>query len=165
MSDHGAVREDLIDHVFHYGTPAERAVVGDWTGSGLRRHRCVPQRHVVLEYRRRRPHRHDDLQCNFGQTGDIPVVGDWTGDGIEKIGVYRDGTWYLDTNNNHQLDASDRVIHLGQSGDQPVVGKSSGGKAELGVYRAAPAPVGYTTGDFPRPPTHRLSNEQPVAQW
>src|SRR4029079_11451216 len=83
----------------------------------------------------------DDVQCSFGQAGDIPVVGDWTGDGIEKIGVFRAGTWYLDTNNNHQLDASDMVVHLGQSGDQPVVGKMAGGRAEIGVYRAAPAPV------------------------
>ena len=141
VSDHGAVREDLIDHVFHYGTPAERAVVGDWTGSGLRRIGVFRNGTWYLNIDGDGRTGVDDLQCNFGQAGDIPVVGDWTGDGIEKIGVYRNGTWYLDTNNNHQLDASDMVIHLGQSGDQPVVGKSSGGKAELGVYRAAPAPV------------------------
>ena len=147
-------REDLIDHVFHYGTPADRAVVGDWTGSGLRRIGVFRNGTWYLNIDGDGRPAPDDLQCNFGQAGDIPVVGDWTGDGIEKIGVYRDGTWYLDTNNNHQLDASDMVIHLGQSGDQPVVGKSSGGKAELGVYRAAPHQS--APRQLPRPPTRRL---------
>ena len=141
LSDHAKVREDLIDHVFHYGTPAERAVVGDWTGSGLRRIGLFHNGTWYLDLDGDGRMGTADLECNFGQAGDIPVVGDWTGDGIEKIGVYRNGTWYLDTNNNHQLDADDMVVHLGQSGDQPIVGKGASGRAEIGVYRASPAPV------------------------
>jgi len=131
----GKMRADLIDHVFHYGTAVEKAIVGDWMGTGLR--------HVGV-FRNGKWHldtdgdgrlTDKDLECDFGQPGDIPVVGDWTGDGIEKIGVYRNGTFYLDTNNNHKLDADDKVIQLGQAGDIPVVGNFDGsGRVQVGVY-------------------------------
>ncbi len=144
LGPQGKMREELIDHVFHYGTAVERAVVGDWTGSGLRRIGVFRDGNWYLDMNGDGRWGTEDIDCHFGQAGDIPVVGDWTGDGIEKIGVYRNGTWYLDTNNNHQLDAGDRVVHLGQGGDLPVVGDFNGeGRASIGVYR----PNGASSSD------------------
>jgi len=136
----GKIREDLIDHVFHYGVALETPVVGDWTGAGIRRIGTFYNGVWTLDTDGDGRLSESDLQCQFGQAGDIPVVGDWTGDGIEKIGVYRNGTWYLDTNNNHRLDSGDRVVELGQPGDLPVVGNFNGnGRAAIGVYRAGTA--------------------------
>ncbi len=138
LGPQGKMREELIDHVFHYGTAVERGVVGDWSGSGLRRIGVFRNGHWCLDMNGDGRYGPEDVDSQFGQAGDIPVVGDWTGDGIEKIGVFRNGTWYLDTNNNHQLDAGDRVVQLGQPGDLPVVGDFNGeGHASIGVYHAS----------------------------
>ena len=131
----GKTRTDVIDHVFHYGSAVEKAVVGDWMGTGLRHVGVFRNGKWYLDTDGDGRLTEKDLECVFGQEGDIPVVGDWTGDGIEKIGVYRNGTFYLDTNNNHKLDADDQVIQLGQPGDIPVVGKFDGtGRVSVGVY-------------------------------
>ncbi|HEY2761201.1 MAG TPA: SpaA isopeptide-forming pilin-related protein, partial [Pirellulales bacterium] len=128
-------REDLIDHVFHFGVPLETPVTGDWTGAGIRRIGTFYKGTWNLDTDGDGRLTAADATFEFGQAGDIPVVGDWTGDGIEKVGVYRNGAWYLDTNNNHRLDPSDRVIVLGQPGDVPVVGNFNGdGKANVGIY-------------------------------
>ena len=147
LGPQGNMREELIDHVFHYGTAVERGMVGDWTGSGLRRIGTFRDGNWYLDMNGDGRIGPEDLDCHFGQAGDIPVVGDWTGDGIEKIGVYRNGTFYLDTNNNHKIDAGDKVVQLGQPCDLPVVGDFDGsGHATVGVYHAdasgsAPASV------------------------
>jgi hypothetical protein len=136
----GEVREDLIDHVFHYGTALDRPVVGDWTGDGLRRIGIFynGEWHLDIDGDGRFGPR--DLNATFGTRGDLPVVGDWNGEGIERIGVYRGGTWILDTNGNNMLDGQDKVVHLGGPGDKPVVGDWNGdGRDEIGVYHALPA--------------------------
>jgi hypothetical protein len=132
----GQMREDLIDHVFHYGTAIDRPVAGDWTGDGLRRIGIFynGEWHLDIDGDGRfGPH---DLQVSFGQSGDIPVVGDWNGEGIERLGVYRGGTFILDTNGNNIIDGRDKVIHLGGPGDKPVVGDWNGdGRDQVGVYQ------------------------------
>jgi 5-hydroxyisourate hydrolase-like protein (transthyretin family) len=148
--EHGKVRADVIDHVFHYGTAVEKAIVGDWMGTGLRHIGVFRNGKWYLDIDGDGRLTDKDLECVFGQEGDIPVVGDWTGDGIEKIGVYRNGTFYLDTNNNHKLDADDKVIQLGQPGDLPVVGNFDGsGKVEVGVYHADAAAAVQTATKAP----------------
>jgi hypothetical protein len=139
----GNIRADLIDHVFHFGTAVEKAIVGDWMGTGLRHVGVFRNGTWYLDIDGDGRLTDKDLECEFGQAGDIPVIGDWTGDGIEKIGVYRNGTFYLDTNNNHKLDAEDKVIEIGQAGDIPLVGNFDGSsRAEVGVYHAdASGPV------------------------
>src|SRR5262249_48415724 len=36
LTAQGKVRNDLIDHVFHFGTGGDKPVVGDWNGDGVR---------------------------------------------------------------------------------------------------------------------------------
>ena len=159
-SSHGRIRADVIDHVFRYGGAGDRAVVGDWKGTGVSTIGVFREGVWYLDVNGDGKFGPGDMVVQFGQAGDIPVVGDWTGDGITKLGVFRAGTFYLDTNNNHQLDAADKVIPLGKPGDRPVVGDFDGsGVDEVGVYHdrggssggsqaAAPAavPVQVTAG-------------------
>jgi hypothetical protein len=135
LSERGAPRADVIDHVFRFGQPADVPISGDWDGDGI---------HTLGLFRDGRwrldvtgdAHAHkDQAVIDYGQRGDIPVVGDFDGDGIDEIGVYRAGVWYVDTNHNHQLDAHDRVFQLGGPQDTPVVGDWNGdGKDEPGIY-------------------------------
>ena len=135
-SSRGRIRADVIDHVFRYGGAGDRAVVGDWKGTGVHTIGVFRGGTWYLDVNGDGKFGPGDMVVQFGQAGDIPVVGDWTGDGITKLGVFRNGTFYLDTNNNHQLDASDKVIPLGKAGDRPVVGDFDGGGVdEVGVYR------------------------------
>src|SRR5262249_37281469 len=48
LTSAGKSREDLIDHVFLYGTPGDRPVVGDWNGDGI---------HTIAVFRDGRWHR------------------------------------------------------------------------------------------------------------
>ncbi|MEX2111821.1 MAG: SdrD B-like domain-containing protein [Pirellulales bacterium] len=131
----GRTREDVIDHVFLYGTPGDLPVVGDWNGDGI---------DTIAVFRDGRWHRdidgdgkwtNSDVRDGFGQKGDKPVVGDFNGDGIDELGVFRDGTWYIDTNGNGVIDAEDTVFELGRAGDKPVVGDWDGnGTSDPGVF-------------------------------
>jgi hypothetical protein len=138
LTSRGNVRNDLIDHVFHYGVAGDVPVTGDWNGDGV---------HTIAVFRNGKWHLDidgdgrwsaADRAFEFGQKDDIPVVGDWAGNGIDRIGVYRNGTWHLDTNGNERLDAHDRVFQLGGPGDQPITGDWDGdGVDEVGVSSEA----------------------------
>jgi len=137
----GALRSDLIDHVFQYGTKGDRAVVGDWNGDGIYSVGVFREGRWFLDLDGDGRWSAGDLMVDFGQAGDLPVVGDWNGDGISQLGVYRDGKFILDVNNNRQIDATDKVFQLGQAGDLPVVGDWNGdGVDQVGVYHNAAAP-------------------------
>jgi hypothetical protein len=134
----GPLRADVIDHVFHYGTPGDVPVTGDWNGDGTATIGIFHDGNWYLDLDGDGKWTKKDGVVHFGQKGDIPVVGDFNGDGITDIGVYRNGVWYLDTNGNHQLDDDDQVIQLGGPGDIPVVGDWDGsGRVQIGVYRDA----------------------------
>jgi hypothetical protein len=131
----GTIRADLIDHVFHYGTPKDLPVVGDWNGDGIETIAVFHDGTWYFDVDGDGKWSDGDQTVKMGQPGDIPVVGDFNGDGVAEIGIYRGGTWYLDTNGNHKIDAEDQVIHLGGPGDKPVVGDWDGdGRVEPGVY-------------------------------
>jgi hypothetical protein len=131
----GKRREDLIDHVFLYGTPGDHPVVGDWNGDGI---------DTIAVFRDGRWHRdvdgdgkwtNSDVKESFGRKGDLPVVGDFNGDGVDELGVYRDGVWYIDTNGNGVIDGEDLVFQLGEPGDRPIVGDWDGnGTSDPGVF-------------------------------
>lgn len=143
----GRMRSDVIDHVFEYGTKGDRAVTGDWNGSGIKKIGIFRNGVWFLDMDGNGRWSDRDLVIEFGREGDIPVVGDWTGDGITKLGVYRDGKFILDTNNNHEIDAADKVFELGHAGDKPVVGDWTGdGVDKVGVYHeTAAVPAAQST--------------------
>ncbi len=133
-------RADVVDHVFHYGSPQDVPVAGDWNGDGTS---------TIAIFRGGQWHFDSngdgqvggtDGVVKFGQAGDQPVAGDWNGDGTTDVGVYRGGTWYLDTNGNHQLDADDEVVQMGGEHDRPIAGDWDGdGRHEPALYQDAAA--------------------------
>lgn len=137
----GALRADLIDHVFHFGTFDDIPVTGDWTGTGVDSIGVFHDGHWILDVDgdgKRGPH---DISLRMGQKGDQPVVGDFDGDGVDELGVYRDGQWHIDVNHDGALDEHDLHHTLGESGDRPVVGDWDGdGVDQMGVHRE-PEPV------------------------
>lgn len=135
VTSQGALRADLIDHVFNYGVAGDRPLAGDWAGNGVE---CIAVYrdgvwHLDLDGDGR--FTDVDRRAEFGAKGDLPVAGDWDGDGITNVGVYRHGTWILDTNKNYRIDAEDRQVQLGSAGDKPVVGDWNGsGRDQIGLF-------------------------------
>ena len=137
LTSQGTTRADLIDHVFHYGTPRDIPLVGDWNGDGTDTIAVFRDGWWYLDVDGDGKWTDEgDNKKQFGQAGDIPVAGDFNGDGVDELAVFRQGTWYIDTNGNGQIDAQDQVVELGQAGDIPVVGDWDGdGHEEIGTYR------------------------------
>ena len=130
-------RADLIDHVFHYGTPRDIPLVGDWNGDGT---------DTIAVFRDGWWYLDVDGDGKWSDEGDDKNIsarpatfrssGDFNGDGVDELAVFRQGTWYIDTNGNGQIDGQDQVVELGQAGDVPVVGDWDGdGHEEIGTYR------------------------------
>jgi hypothetical protein len=132
----GQNRADLIDHVFHYGTPGDAPVTGDWNGDGTRQIGVFRNGQWDLDLNGDGRFTEVDATFTLGEPGDLPVVGDFNGDGVDEIGIYRAGIWMLDDNNNRQLDAHDKVFELGEADDVPVVGDwNDDGIDDPGIYR------------------------------
>jgi hypothetical protein len=84
------------DAFYHFGQVGDKAVVGDWDGSGVSKIGVFRNGKWLLDI--------DgngiwdpgvDVKLTFGKTGDKPVVGDWDGSGVSKVGVFRNGKWTL----------------------------------------------------------------------
>jgi len=131
------LRNDLIDHVFHFGTAGDHPLVGDWNGDGIAT--IAVFRDGVWHLDMDGDGRWNptiDKQVQFGQPGDLPVVGDFTGDGTTEIGVYRGGKWIIDTNRDYTEDATDRVFEMGSWDELPIVGDWNGdGIDQPGTYQ------------------------------
>ncbi len=126
LTSKGRVRADLIDHVFHYGTPGDRAVSGDWNGDGIAAIGIFRDGRWHLDIDADGRWSQADVAFIFGQAGDLPVVGDFNSDGIDEVGVVRGGRWILDLNGNRELDAADKTLDFGEGGGQPAVGDFNG---------------------------------------
>ncbi|MBW3597251.1 MAG: carboxypeptidase regulatory-like domain-containing protein, partial [Planctomycetes bacterium] len=138
-SEHGRRREDVIDHVFQYGTERERAITGDWNGDGISTIGVFRDGEWTLDVDGDGVLTAADATMRFGVAGDLPIVGDWNGDGVDDLGVFRDGRCQLDANGNREMDAHDKVFELGEEGDSPVAGDWNGdGADEPAVYRDTP---------------------------
>ena len=125
----------MIDHVFHYGTPGDIPITGDWHGTGVHTIGLFYKGHWILDDNGDGRATDADHDFFYGAEGDLPVVGDFNGDGIDELGVYRKGTWYIDTNNDRVLDVHDEHFQLGGPHDVPVVGDWNGdGIDEPGIY-------------------------------
>jgi protocatechuate 3,4-dioxygenase beta subunit len=135
LTSQGRLRADLIDHVFHFGTPGDYAVSGDWNGDGIEAVGIFRNGSWRLDVDADGRWSKGDAAIVFGASGDIPIVGDFNGDGIDDLGVYRAGIWVLDMNGNHQLDAEDQTFEFGDADQQPIVGDFDGdGTDDPGLY-------------------------------
>ncbi|TWT90560.1 Serine-aspartate repeat-containing protein D precursor [Pseudobythopirellula maris] len=131
----GSSRADLIDHVFHYGTPGDAPIAGDWNGDGVRTIGVFRAGQWTIDTNGDGRLTAEDADFVFGAAGDTPVVGDWNGDGVDEVGVFSAGVWTIDTDGDHVLSATDRVFELGAAGDQPISGDWDGdGSDEPAVY-------------------------------
>jgi serine-aspartate repeat-containing protein C/D/E len=138
-TERGRRREDVIDHVFQYGSDRDTPVTGDWNGDGIATIGVFRDGEWTLDVDGDGVLTAADQTVRFGAKGDMPIVGDWNGDGVDDLGVFRDGRWRLDANGNREMDAHDKVFELGGPGDRPVAGDWSGdGVDEPAVYRDAP---------------------------
>lgn len=139
-------REDLIDHVFYYGTAGDTPVAGDWNGDGIRTIGLYRGGHWTLDTDGDGRLTEDDKQVVMGQSGDRAIVGDWDGDGIDELGVYRSGEWLADMNDDGELEAMDAAFaeSVDANGSElPISGDWDGdGADEPGVY--APKAEGET---------------------
>jgi hypothetical protein len=131
----GKIREDLIDHVFYYGTGTDVPLVGDWNGDGVSTIGVFRNGLWILDDNGDGRWLPGETIVELGQPGDLPVVGDWDGDGTDDIGVYRRGTWLIDSNGDRVLNEQDKVFELGGADDLPVTGDWDGdGSDDIGVY-------------------------------
>jgi hypothetical protein len=138
----GVPREDLIDHVFHYGTPGDVPIAGDWTGTGVDTIGVFRDGQFILDVDGDGKRGEKDLTVHLGRRGDRPVVGDFDGDGVDELGLYRDGVWLVDLNHDGSIDERDLRHELGAAGDMPVVGDWNGdGVDQIGTHQQTALPV------------------------
>ncbi|WP_425400228.1 SdrD B-like domain-containing protein [Aeoliella sp.] len=130
----GDPRQDLIDHVFGYGTVDDQPVTGDWNGDGIATIGVFRGGVWQLDVDGDGRFTDADHTVAFGGNG-TPVVGDWNGDGIDDLAVYAGGQWTLDSNGNLEHDAVDRVFDMGTIDDKPIAGDWNGdGIDEPAIY-------------------------------
>lgn len=137
-----ARRADVIDHVFHYGSPGDAPVAGDWNGDGIRTIGVFRDGSWNLDTSGDGRLDTNDRAVELGQAGDIPIVGDFDGNGLDDLGVYRAGQWLVDPDGDGELEelrlnAKDRAL-ASETGGMPVVGDWDGdGTDEPAVYTPA----------------------------
>lgn len=137
-----ARRTDVIDHVFHYGSPGDAPVVGDWNGDGIRTIGVFRDGSWNLDTNGDGKLGPDDRAVTLGQAGDTPIVGDYDGNGVDDLGVYRGGQWLVDPDGDGtleelRLNAKDRAL-ASETPGLPVVGDWDGdGADEPAVYTPA----------------------------
>ena len=120
------------DHIFGFGNPGDRAVVGDWNGDG---NDTAGVYRGDMWYLSNGYASSVDHAFAYGLAGDIPVAGDWNGDGIDTPGVVRGDTWFL---SNSFGGTGDYIFNYGIAGDSPVVGDWDGNGTDTpGVVRGA----------------------------
>lgn len=155
LTSQGALRADVIDHVFFFGGKGAIPVTGDWNGDGITNIGIFQDGRWILDTDGDgRLTASDVVIESFGRAGDLPVVGDWNGDGVDDLGVWRNGIFYLDTDGDRQLTARDRTIALGQPGDIPIAGDFNGdGRTDVGVYRGSEKPTERVAREIPQGPS------------
>ncbi len=122
----GRLREDIIDHVFVYGSAGDTGVVGDWNGDGIDTVGIFRAGQWQLDVDGNGRWTDPDEASTFGEPGDIPLVGDFDGDGIDDLAVLRSGKIYIDANGNRTLDINDLVVEFDETKGLPVLGDWSG---------------------------------------
>jgi len=160
-TERGTPREDLIDHVFHYGAGGDMPIAGDWDGTGTDSIGVFRDGTWALDVDGDGRTSAHDRVFQMGEHGDRPVVGDFNGDGIDEIGLFRDGTWRIDLDHDGQLTERDLVFQLGGAGDLPIVADFDGdGRDDAGVYQVPTA----TGPDITEAPEEASANNEPPAR-
>lgn len=123
-----------------YGLSTDIPIVGDWTGTGVKRIGIFRNGTWILDTNGDGILDAGDQTVSFGQTGDIPVVGDWRGIGHIALGLYRKGTFILDYSGHLSgvpTGLNDVTIaNFGLATDIPIVDDWSGsGTTKVGVFR------------------------------
>jgi hypothetical protein len=133
-----------------YGEATDLPIVGDWTGTGMKRIGIFRNGTWILDIDGDGVIDSSDKTVSFGQAGDIPVVGDWRGTGQIALGLFRHGTFILDLSGHLSGVAtglSDATFTFGQAGDIPIVSDWNGsGTAKVGVFLNGVWLVDYTGG-------------------
>lgn len=121
------------DHVFRYGSPGDRPVVGDWNGDGKTSIGIVRNRnHWYLT--NSLGSGNADYSFYYGRSEDEPIVGDWDGDGRETPGLVRGNWWYL--SNNMKGGYAEYDFPYGRLSDEPITGDWDGdGRDTPGLVR------------------------------
>lgn len=120
------------------------------------------------------------LNYQYGTTGDIPSQGDYDGDGKTDFAVWRPGTqgqWFIQWSS----DGTNVAPTYGTTGDKPVAADFDGdGKTDIAVYRSGTqsqwfirrssdgsdiAPNYGTTGDIPAPADYDGDGKADIAVW
>jgi hypothetical protein len=131
-----------------FGSAGDIPVVGDWTGSGIKRLGSFRNGIWYLDINGDGVFDAGDKTVSFGQSGDIPVVGDWNGTGKIKLGLFRQGTFILDLSGHLSGVAtglSDAMFSYGLASDIPVAADwSLSGTTKVGVFRNGTWFVDYT---------------------
>lgn len=151
-----------------YGISTDIPIVGDWTGTGVRRIGIFRNGTWILDTNGDGILDAGDQTVSFGQAGDIPVVGDWRGTGHIALGLYRKGTFILDYSGHLTgvpTGLNDVTIaNFGLSTDIPIVNDWSGsGTTKVGVFRNGAWLVDYNgTGIISQSYTYGQAGDFPV---
>jgi hypothetical protein len=133
-----------------YGLATDLPIVGDWTGTGMKRIGIFRNGTWILDTNGNGVIDAGDKTVSFGQAGDIPVVGDWRGTGQIALGLFRQGTFILDLSGHLTgipTGLSDATFTFGQAGDIPIIADWNGsGTAKVGVFLNGVWLVDYTGG-------------------
>jgi hypothetical protein len=133
-----------------YGEATDLPIVGDWTGTGMKRIGIFRNGTWILDTNGNGVIDAGDKTVSFGQAGDIPVVGDWRGTGQIALGLFRQGTFILDLSGHLTgvpTGLSDATFTFGQAGDIPIIADWNGsGTAKVGVFLNGVWLVDYTGG-------------------
>lgn len=151
-----------------YGLSTDIPIVGDWTGTGVKRIGIFRNGTWILDTNGNGIIDAADQTIAFGQAGDMPIVGDWRGTGHIALGLYRNGTFILDLSGHLSgvpTGLSDATYsNFGLATDIPVAADWSGsGTAKVGVFRNGTWLVDYNgTGVASRTWTYGQTGDVPV---
>ncbi|MEP6717383.1 MAG: SBBP repeat-containing protein, partial [Terriglobia bacterium] len=130
---------NIILNTSNFGESGDIPIVGDWTGTGVKRIGVFRNGLWILDINGDGVYDQGDAALYFGQAGDTPLVGDWNGTGRVKFGLFRRGTFILDLSGHLSgvpTGLSDATFAFGQATDIPVVGDwSHSGTSKVGVFR------------------------------
>jgi hypothetical protein len=133
-----------------YGEATDLPIVGDWTGTGVKRIGIFRNGTWILDINSDGVIDAGDKTVSFGQAGDVPVVGDWRGTGQIALGLFRQGTFILDLSGHLTgvpTGLSDATFTFGHAGNIPIVADWNGsGTAKVGVFLNGTWLVDYTGG-------------------